>query len=121
MEEEFVPYEIAIKVREKGFLNDCFGFYYYDGSNKRYQVVYKESSEDYAITINAPLWQQVTMWLDGKEIFCNADMRIEDGLFKWYPVIKTVRDYEQVTLELKPRGKKIDALTDVIEYALTLI
>ena len=56
-----------------------------------------------------------------KELFCSAEMRIEDGLFKWYPVVKTVVDYEEVKVELSPRGTKQNALINIITHALTLI
>lgn len=71
--------------------------------------------------VAAPLWDQLIEWLDKKEIFCSADMRIENGLFKWYPVIKEVEHYEEVRTELKPRDTKINALRDAILHALTLI
>jgi len=64
MEKEFVNYEIALILKEKGFMEECFGFYYYDGTFEKYRLVYEESSNDYLNSINAPLWQQVLEWLN---------------------------------------------------------
>lgn len=66
MKEQFVPIEIASKLKEKGFCDDCLGFYYYDGSFQKYCLVYNESSDEWFKTINAPLWQQVFDWLREK-------------------------------------------------------
>lgn len=126
MKEQFVSYEIAFILNEKGFDWHCLAVY----MNGEFQIprgfgmaiVTKEHVDVLkGKAILAPLWQQVIDWLDKKELFCSAEMRIEDGLFKWYPVVKTVVDYEEVKVELSPRGTKQNALINIITHALTLI
>lgn len=124
MTEQFVPYEIAKILKDKGFNEECFGYswrgtiYYSESLNQSGGV---KNFQDIDQGIALPLWQQVFEWLDKKEIFCTVQMEIEDGLFKWYPIITTVEHYEGVITKLKPRGKKIDALTDLLNYVLTIL
>jgi hypothetical protein len=139
MESQFVPYEIALKLKQNGFDEPCFGTYNSFGvftrSNSEYPLdknsvqlyddLWLEAIKPFGHTpdmlCTAPLWQQVIDWLDKKEIFCTADLDISDGLFKWYPKIKTIENYEFKVITLTPRGSKINALTDAIPKALELI
>lgn len=64
MKEQFVAYEIALKLKELGFNEECFG--YYDSSN--YLCIYQQedyflSSDSPNIQVDAPLWQQAIDWL----------------------------------------------------------
>ena len=67
MQKEFVPYELAVKLKELGFDEPCFGWY--DG---RYIVSinqnYCKNSEEWLNTIHcaAPLYQQAFRWLREK-------------------------------------------------------
>ena len=61
MEKQFTTYEIALKLKELGFNEECLGIYYYDGSFKKYILEYKDT-EEYLVCISAPLWQQVIDW-----------------------------------------------------------
>ena len=65
MEEQFVLFDTAFSLKEKGFLYDCLGFYYYDGSLQKHKLIYNESSDEYWTSINAPLYQQVVDWFAG--------------------------------------------------------
>lgn len=87
MKEQFVPYEIAIKLKEKGFIDECMAYYEIsltaqeneeDGFsgpfgwkkgevnfNKGYFVnnsLFDFSNENWLMCA-APLWQQVIDWL----------------------------------------------------------
>jgi hypothetical protein len=65
MEEEFVPYEIALNLREKGFDKQCFA--YFDGE-KEIQPIDTDFKNFRSIgeCIAAPLWQQVIDWFREK-------------------------------------------------------
>jgi len=90
MKEQFVPYEIAIKLKEKGFIDECMANYEIsltaqeneeDGFsgpfgwkkgevnfNKGYFVnnsLFDFSNENWLMCA-APLWQQVIDWLEDK-------------------------------------------------------
>jgi hypothetical protein len=57
MEKEFVPYELAVKLKELGFDESCFGFYYDDGELK-----IKEGNISRLGYINAPTFSQAFRW-----------------------------------------------------------
>lgn len=70
MEEQFVTYEIALKLKELGFDEECLGYY----SNGMQDVYFKffNNDEDSKFLeqnykdFNAPLWQQVFDWFREK-------------------------------------------------------
>lgn len=78
MNEDFVPYELAVKLKEKGFNEPCFGWYYpsevcgfdykttivfnnseYRGSNYKDMLVSHKDEKH----IDAPTISQVLKWL----------------------------------------------------------
>jgi len=80
MKEQFVPYEIAKKLEEKGFDEECLAGYYVFGGNKEqggdeqtepelfmdgYDIDYREAELNMHAYYycDAPLWQQVVDWL----------------------------------------------------------
>lgn len=73
IKEQFIPYELALKLKELGFDEECFGFYsnnkiYYEDnitSNKILTITNKIRKET---LIAAPLWQQA---FDFIREFCN--------------------------------------------------
>ena len=61
MEKEFVPYELAVKLKELGFDEPCFGWY----SNREGNVLRQVYCETYLGIENcakAPLYQQAFRW-----------------------------------------------------------
>lgn len=61
--EEFVTYEIAVKLKEKGFTKPCR--FYYSGSsvfpNQRFQLLSRNTTDDNSL--DAPTISQVLKWL----------------------------------------------------------
>jgi len=87
MEKEFVTYEIALKLKDLGFNEECFRYYqngklvsedeliYHirNGSSLSYNYNTKSNETDcvdwnneHIIPISAPLWQQAEYWLKDK-------------------------------------------------------
>lgn len=61
IEKQFIPYEQALKLKELGFNEECFGYYNminHSGEFK-FDIRIWENSDDY---IEAPLWQQAIDW-----------------------------------------------------------
>jgi hypothetical protein len=82
MEKEFVPYELALELKQLGFNEPCFGFY--NGSkNKNIGLIWYEmpnSGQD-SIAIGdvlAPLYQQVFRWFREKHGLCIVIKPIDD-------------------------------------------
>ena len=86
MKKLFVPYEIALKLKELGFNEECFGEYrQFDGDTpylQLYQDIDSCSTDDadycYTTECLAPLYQQVIDWFREKEIKI-----IENPSFGW--------------------------------------
>lgn len=65
MEKEFVPYEMALKLKELGFDEKCIGAYFMTGNNnvKFPSVWYENSTLKMGVkSCTAPLWQQAFDW-----------------------------------------------------------
>jgi hypothetical protein len=81
MEKEFVPYELAIKLKELGFDEPCFSFYI-DVDKFLYT---NQKWLDYNLNsrrISAPLYQQAFRWFREKygfEIFLKKEVNIVSG------------------------------------------
>ena len=68
MKEQFVTYEIALNLKEKGFDEECLGFYRDDNQKLLINNTFAERAylEDRIPLTQAPLWQQVIDWLRKK-------------------------------------------------------
>ena len=56
LEKEFVPYEIALELKELGFNKPCFGYFYTE--DKFFETKIKNSELDEKCSISAPTWHQ---------------------------------------------------------------
>ena len=78
MEKQFVPYEIALKLKQLGFDDPCLAYF----SNDKYHDLHHscENVMEGNFVINnynelkAPLWQQVIDWFDNKNIIISIDI-----------------------------------------------
>lgn len=62
MKNQFIPYELAVKLKELGFDEVCLAFY--DGTKA---FTYSPNNNKiYAVKILAPLWQQAFDWFREK-------------------------------------------------------
>jgi len=128
MKEQFVPYEIALKLNEKGFNEECLGLY---NLTVMYDSKISQPGEWFKITgpiknhneidfVKAPLWQQVIDWfrekhdidvmikqikLDGTAYYKITKIETEDK-------IKGYSDFCKSTYEAKEKAIK-QALKDL--------
>jgi hypothetical protein len=89
----FVPYEIALKLKEKGFDEPCFGYWYL---TNQWDITYPQTSFKTWYTkkeVLAPLYQQVTDWFRSKHnIHTCIEFYASDSLDTYHYGIKTERD-----------------------------
>ena len=86
MIKEFVPYELAVKLKAIGFNEECFGAYH----NENYLDL--ESEEyDYSYAVKAPTFSQAFRWFREKNLYVS------------------INTYHSVSLD-KPFGLSIDYL-----------
>jgi hypothetical protein len=64
MEKQFVTYDIALKLKELGFNEECLGHYSINGKLHKLHYGTCGSSKQTEFEILAPLWQQILFWLD---------------------------------------------------------
>ena len=86
-EREFVPYFIAIQLKELGFNEECFAYYAYPENgfdfvrDGRGTVIVKTNSE-FGYACSAPLWQQVFRWFRDKHGY-HGSVDSSDGIAEW--------------------------------------
>ena len=67
MNEDFIPFELAVKLKEKGFNEPCYGYYHRDGGNDSFELCgngdrdFLNSKNQYRVA--APTISQVLKWL----------------------------------------------------------
>lgn len=120
MKHLFVSYELALKLREKGFDEECLGVFHQGGNLKvTVQANFpRKNSELVEYMIAAPLFQQAVDWFREKhgvdiDISCNYER--EDW---FYGYRKHGYSYNK---EWKPLVSYYEALTKAINEALKLI
>ena len=100
-ENEFIPFEQALSLKELGFKEPCFGFY---RKEKLYLCDYKNVNEEKISIISAPLYQQAFRFFREKytllsfvdidssyRIYCDDikfDLDIDSIIFKTYEEAK---------------------------------
>lgn len=104
MQNEFVPYKLAVKLKELGFDEECLGIY----SKKRKLYIedlgFYNSVVLYGLT--APLWQQAFDWC--------LDMLKKDYYFR------IIQDSDSYSLEKFNNGQSQYIVSDVTrEFLLT--
>lgn len=88
LKDQFVPYELALKLKGLGFDEKCFGWFNYNQEIQYAPSVVKiDLHNDYTL---APLWQQAFDWfsINGIESWITYDYPFhnQDGTYKvsWY-------------------------------------
>ena len=64
MKKEFIPYEQALALKELGFDEPCFGYFYTE--DRFFDTTIKNSELDEDCSISAPLYQQAFRWFREK-------------------------------------------------------
>lgn len=84
MKKQFVTYEIAKKLNELGFDEECFGYYAKQHDDSYHLCIYQQEDEHSKDRLEAPLWQQAIEWLreNHKIEIHPKKLYTEDGL-RW--------------------------------------
>jgi hypothetical protein len=105
MEEQFIPYPLALRMKQLGFDEPCFG--YYDG-NHNLQFMYNGKPECFSDRrmgvsgcmsvgwTSAPLWQQAFSWFRKNHDYAGSVIRDEESPNEllWCTVITETTLYE---------------------------
>ena len=100
MEKLFVPYELALKLKEKGFDEICLGFYStkYNYSEKNFKPKLFISTNDKETQMirnvvkdcSAPIYGQVIEWLDTKNIHIQIHSNFQSPYIYGFKINKRV-------------------------------
>ena len=83
MEKEFVPYEIALALKELGFDEPCFGFYFKEKEEEEFKLIVRGGTGAFfGYQFDAPLYQQAFRWFKD-----NYNLRKEYGVFPHHTII----------------------------------
>jgi hypothetical protein len=58
IENEFVPYEQALALKELGFDKECFAYFFYNGAYSKWVLNVDNKEYEYSNTIKAPTFSQ---------------------------------------------------------------
>ena len=112
MREQFVSFEIAQLMKQKGFVESCFRYYCEDGELSDYN--YSTDGECYDYTYgnkidtamsrtfycSAPLWQQAIDWLrDVKGVFIDLTLHDRENTETWKYEISEYGYYNMLAQE----------------------
>jgi hypothetical protein len=91
MEKEFVPYELALKMKQLGFDEPCFAYYYtLNGRDWKFaeKTEYYKLDDNMNIggkfTISAPLFQQAFRWFREKYQSHSTITSISQESWQWH-------------------------------------
>jgi hypothetical protein len=86
MKDQFVPYELAVKLKEMGFDERCLAGYYNDGKSLWFFRFHKNSEREPTVAerfATAPLWQQAFDWFRDKGYGAFVETWINGGVKKF--------------------------------------
>ena len=96
MEKQFVTYEIALKLKELGFDEECFG--YFAPLKKELTIWHNPEVTNQGEFILAPLWQQAIDWLREEHRIDIQILRNKPGYHEYkVEIYKTKRDINVYT------------------------
>lgn len=128
--EDFIPYELAVKLKEKGFKDNCIGYYDYAGefhynyesaiSNK--EIYFCHNKYDniwHRDLVDTPTISQVLKWLrEEKKIYIMID-RSFSVKNSWHYIICNNDDFEHLTQQESIPNRKWElAALAGIEYVI---
>lgn len=99
MEEEFVPYELALELKELGFDEPCIQFYYKSGTLNNSVATYGFKNWNFDNGhLNAPLYQQVFDWF--RRVYDYEYRIVKAGETYFYEIDNTKPFFERLEGEL---------------------
>lgn len=114
MEEQFLPYEQSLKLKELGFDEQCFGYYTGDKNHFVWRPDMLRRNDEYVVT--APLYQQVFDWFREEHgLHCEIE-KIRDNIYSYgiYSDDNKWFGYKEFDYEVA-RQKGIEQLIEIVE------
>lgn len=113
MEKQFVPYELALKLKELGFNEECLAFFYKEEEDVLFENCSPYNSNRTFNYISAPLWQQAFAWcLDKLKLIESYAIIIDSDS---YSLVIMDYCYNDIKDNLTESSTKIECLEKLIE------
>ena len=115
MNYDFAPFELAVKLKEKGFNEPCYGYYHRNGGNDSFELCgngdrdFRNSKNQYRVA--APTIPQVLKWLRNTH-----NLHVETypcGLEMWKFLVTNITTLEERALCDKYTSSEQAALAGV--------
>lgn len=86
MEKEFIPYELAVKLKELGFDEPCLAYYNESNSNHDLETTdwWCLPQNDFQYALSAPTFSQAFRWFRGKYDYCSYVKEATKGTYRFY-------------------------------------
>ncbi len=119
MKDQFIPYELALKLKELGFDCDCFGRYYIFVKHFPIQIEIGYFVKENDAFINTPLWQQAFDWFETKySLFATFD-KVDNTKTYYYDFsIIDSKDREYHDLDMIDQAKRKSDYNEYDSYLL---
>ena len=114
MEKEFVPYELAVKLKTLGFDEPCFGMYCEGRFHLLYPNCYKDIPEDFYREVDAPTFSQafrfimqippLNKWRYNVALYSDGTYSLKDGKDAIYEYLSAESCLEKL-IEIVEREK----------------
>ena len=99
MENEFIPYEQALALKELGFDEECLGYFWKHSSFIDFEFMYGSIAISNDRNIPAPLYQQAFRWFREKHnLHTIINITISD---KWYFEIYNLSDKRNCEIKIE--------------------
>jgi hypothetical protein len=99
MKDQFIPYELALELKEIGFNEPCLGYYYFLSNGDKELILHEHSNSSinshYPKEISAILWQQAFDWFR-KEHNLHGDFRINQFGYGYMYSIISDKEYRSI-------------------------
>jgi hypothetical protein len=111
----FIPYELAVIAKEKGFKDRCFGYYEHKTKELNYQFVSVYPFDNAPVHLPSPIYQQIIDWLREKHSIVIYTTYFNNSMGEWW-------DWRiAYTGKYGTETKYYDALNSAIKESFSLI
>ena len=118
MKNEFVPYDIALALKELGFDEECLGIYYPDLTDNLEWVPSNTFNREAFIEkgfMKAPLYQQAFRFFRDRNIcFYISSYRMKEGVV-WYRYVIERKEYEGFLYEHEAQEACLRKLIEIVK------
>jgi hypothetical protein len=118
MEKEFVPYELALRMKQLGFNKPCFGYWYSEQELKKIDIqlatiYFLEGEEDYILALT---WQQAFRWFREKhDLFYFIDFSGDGFCSGWEDLGNNQHGFENFKTYEKAELGCLEKLIEIVE------